>query len=182
MTKALTVAATLLLFTVSCSDAKKDDTMETISDTSAAATVPAKPHEYAVNAIFSSAFEIGDYSQADKVLELWKQYDENNLDKGLDYFADSVTLFMHDGWKYFGKRDSLMKMMKQKRGEYSSMNTVLVGIIPLRATDLNENWVSIFGTEYTTMKNKKDSADIQEYWRFNKDGKIDMMHSYKRKK
>jgi hypothetical protein len=181
MTKAITVA-TLLLFTVSCSDAKKEDAMEPAADTTSVAPAPAKPHQYAVNAIFSSAFEIGDYSQADKVLELWKQYDENTLDKGLDYFADSVQLWMHDGWKYRGTRDSLMKLMKKKRGEYSSVNSVLVGIIPLRATDLDENWVSIIGTEYTTMKNKKDSADIQEYWRFNKDGKIDMMHSFKRKK
>jgi hypothetical protein len=89
---------------------------------------------------------------------------------------------MADGWKFAGSRDSLMKLMKQKRGEYSEVNSVIVGIIPLRATDLKENWVSILGTEYTTMKNKKDSADIQEYWRFNKDGKIDMMHSYKRKR
>ena len=181
MTKALTVAATLLLFTVSCSDAKKEDNMETISDTSAA-KVPSAPHEYAVNATFSSDFEIGDPTQADKVVELWKQFDENTLDKGLDYFADSVTVAMHDGWKYYGTRDSLMKLMKQKRGEYSEVNSVIVGIIPLKATDLKENWVSILGTEYTTMKNKKDSADLQEYWRFNKEGKIDMMHSYKRKK
>jgi hypothetical protein len=47
---------------------------------------------------------------------------------------------------------------------------------------MNENWVSIYGTEYTTIKNKVDSADLQENWRFNKDGKINMMHQYKRKK
>jgi hypothetical protein len=181
MTKAITVAA-LLLFTVSCNDAKKEDAMEPAADSSAVATAPAGPHEYAVNATFSSDFEIGDYTQADKVVDLWKQYDENTLDKGLDYFADTVTLAMHDGWKYRGTRDSLMKLMKKKRGDYSSINSVIIGIIPLRAKDLKENWVSIFGTEYTTMKNKKDSADIQEYWRFNKDGKIDMMHSFKRKK
>jgi hypothetical protein len=84
MTKALTVAA-LLLFSVSCSDAKKDDTMETISDSSAV-TTPAH-HEYAVNATFSSDFEIGDPNQADKVVALWKQYDENTLDKGLGLFC-----------------------------------------------------------------------------------------------
>ena len=181
MTKALTVAA-LLLITISCNDDKKDAVTESAADSSAVVNAPAKPHEYAVNATFSSDFEIGDPNQADKIVELWKQYDENTLDKGLDYFADTVTLAMHDGWKYFGTRDSLMKLMKKKRGEYSAVNSVIVGIIPLKATDLKENWVSILGTEYTTMKNKKDSADIQEYWRFNKDGKIDLMHSYKRKK
>jgi hypothetical protein len=181
MTKALTAAA-LLLFTVSCNDANKEAATEPAADSSAVATTPARPHEYAVNATFSSDFEIGDPSQADKVVDLWKQYDENTLDKGLDYFADTVTLAMHDGWKYHGTRDSLMKLMKQKRGEYSQINSVIIGIIPLRATDIKENWVSIFGTEYTTRKNKMDSADIQEYWRFNKDGKIDMMHSFKRKK
>jgi hypothetical protein len=123
----------------------------------APAATPAPPHQYAVNATYSSAFEMGDVSQADKVVELWKQYDGNTLDKGLDYFADTVTLWMYDGWKYHGTRDSLMNLMKKKRVEYSSVNSVVVAIIPLKATDLKENWVLMYGTEYTTIK--KRTAD-----------------------
>jgi hypothetical protein len=185
MTKALTVAA-LLLFSASCNDAKKEAATEPAADSSAMAPVvadaPAPPHQYAVKATYSSAFALGDASQADKVVELWKQYDENTLDKGLNYFADTVELWMADGWKYHGTRDSLMKIMKKVRGGYSAMKGEIAAIVPLKATDLDANWVCVWGTEYSTVKNKKDSADVQENWRINKDGKIDMMQAYRRKK
>jgi hypothetical protein len=181
MTKALTVAA-LLLFSVSCNDTKTEAAAEPAADTTAEASAPAPPHQYAVKANYSSSFELGDPNQADKVIELWKQFDENALEKGLDLFADTVTVWMADGWKYHGTRDSLMKIMKKVRGDYGAVKSVLVAVVPLKATDLDENWVSIYGTEYTTVKNKKDSADIQENWRFDKNGKINMMHSYRRKK
>ena len=181
MTKALTVAA-LLLFTASCNDAKKEAAMESTTDTTATAAAPAPAHQYAEKATYSSAFEIGDPSQADKVIDLWKQFDENTLDKGLDLFADTVTVWDANGWRYHGTRDSMMNMVKKMRAGMSSSKSVLVAVVPLKSTDMNENWVSIYGTEYTTVKNKKDSADIQENWRFDKNGKINMMHSYRRKK
>ena len=182
MIKTLPIAA-LLLFTIACNDNKTEPATEATAETPATETpAPAPPHEYAVKATYSSSFEIGDPKNGDAIIELWKQFDEYTLDMGMDKFADSVTIWMNDGWKYYGTRDSLMKMMKKLRGEYSAVKSVVVAIVPLKSTDMNQSWVSIYGTEYTTMKNKKDSLDIQENWRFNKDGKIDFMHSYRRKK
>jgi hypothetical protein len=181
MTKALTVAA-LLLFSVSCNDAKKEAAIEPAADTTAAAPAPAPPHQYAVKATYSSSFELGDPAQADKVIELWKQYDENTLDKGSEYFADTVTVWDATGWRYHGTKDSLLTMVKKMRSALSASKSVVAAVIPLKSTDMNENWVSIYGTEYTTTKNKKDSSDLQENWRFDKNGKIDMLHSYRRKK
>lgn len=181
MTKKLPVAA-LLLFFLACNSSSTETPAE--SDTTAAtvaATPAAAPHEYAVKATYSSAFEMGDPKYADIVIELWKQYDDNTLDKGLDYFADTVTMWMADGWRFRGTRDSLMKMTKESRKGFSSMKGVVAAIIPLKITDRNENWVSIYGTEYFTVKNKKDSSELQENWRFDKNGKVDMMHSYRRK-
>jgi len=183
MTRSLTIAA-LLLFTVACNSNKTEPAAEptTVSPTTEPpVSSPAPPHEYAVKATYSSAFEIGDHKLGDIIVELWKQYDENTLDKGLDYFADTVTMWMADGWRFHGTRDSLMKLTKKSRADYSSMKAVVVAIVPLKSTDKNENWVSIYGTEYSTMKNKKDSSDIQENWMFDKNGKVAMMHSYRRK-
>ncbi len=182
MTKTLTMAA-MLLFTISCNSDKTETAAENTTVADAAETpAPVPAHAYAVKATYSSSFEIGDPKNGDAIIELWKQFDENTLDMGMDKFADTVTLWMNDGWKYYGTRDSLMKIMKKLRGEYSDVKSVVVALVPLKSTDMNQSWVSIYGTEYTTMKNKKDSLDIQENWRFNKDGKIDFMHSYRRKK
>ena len=181
MTKALTVAA-LLLFSVSCNNSKTEAAAEPAADTTAAAAAPAPPHQYAVKATYSSSFEIGDPSLADKVVELWKQYDDNTLDKGLELFADTVTVWDANGWRYHGTKDSLLTMVKKMRNAMSSSKSELVAVVPLKSTDKDENWVVMYGTEYTTTKNKKDSADIQENWRFNKDGNVDMLHSYRRKK
>ena len=182
MTKTLPIAA-LLLFTLACNSdstvATTDTTAATPAVTEVAATVA---HTFAVKPTYSGAFEIGDYKQADIVVELWKQYDDNTLDKGKDYFADTVTMWMADGWQYHGTRDSLLKLTKKSRSEYGTVKSVLVAIIPLKSTDMNSNWVSIYGNEYlTNKKNKVDSSALQEAWRFNKDGKIDVMHQYRRK-
>ena len=181
MTKTLTMAA-ILLFTISCNSDKTETAAETTSVADAAEPpAPAPAHEYAVKATYSSSFEIGDPKHADIVIDLWKQYDENTLDKGLDYFADTVDMWMADGWRFHGTRDSAMKLTKQARAGFSEMKGVIAAITPLKSTDKNENWVIVYGTEYYTVKNKKDSSDIQENWRFDKNGKITLMHSYRRK-
>ncbi len=181
MTKTLLITA-LLLSAIACNESKTETATEPATVAAGTEATPAAaPHEYAVKSSYSSAFEIGDYSQADKVVELWKQYDDNTLEKGLDMFADTVTMMMADGWRYHGTKDSLMKLTKVERAKYSTVKSKIVAITPLKATDLNESWVIIYGTEYMTSKNKTDSSDLQENWRFNKDGKIDMMHSYRRK-
>ena len=180
MTKTLTVAA-LLLFTMSCNNAAKDPSSD-VGPVATAEPAATAPHEYAAKASYSSSFELGDPKQADIVIDLWQQFDANKLEDGLKYFADTVDLWTNDGWRYRGPKDSLMDIMKKLRGTYSTVKSDLVAIIPLKSIDKDENWVAIYGTEFKTIKNKVDSTDIQENWRFNKDGKINMMHAYQRKK
>jgi hypothetical protein len=73
----------------------------TADSTTVAAAEPsaAAPHQYATKASYSSSFEIGDPKQGDIVIELWKQFDANTLDQGLNYFADTVDLWTNDGWR-----------------------------------------------------------------------------------
>ena len=54
-------------------------------------------------------------------------------------------------------------------------------IFPVKSTDKNEDWVCIWGTEVNTdKKGKTDSVHLQETWRFNKDGKIDLLYQHSR--
>ena len=182
MTRSLPIAA-LLLFTVACNSNKTEPAAEPTTVAPATETPAPAPqkHEYATKPWYSSDFEIGDFKQGDIVVELWKQFDDNTIEKGLDYFADTVSMSGADGFRFTGTRDSLMKMVKKMRGGFSAYRTTIAAIAPLKSVDKNENWVCIWGTEYTTFKNKVDSSDIQENWRFDKNGKVAFMHSYSRK-
>jgi hypothetical protein len=181
MTRSLLLAA-LLLFTASCNSNKTEPAEATTvaADTTASAPAPMK-HEYATKAWYSSEFAIGDVNQGDIVVDLWKQFDDNTLDNALKYFADSVNMSFSDGTNFKGTKEGAVKMAKGLRGNFSSFKTTIAAIVPLKSTDKNENWVSIWGTEYTTMKGKADSTDIQENWMFDKNGKVAYMHNYSRK-
>ena len=180
MTKTL-VPIALLLFTISCNDqGKGSGTAEDTMDSEKSAT--SAPYEYTARPFYYSKFEPGDPKQANIVIELWKMFDANSLESGLHYYADTVELWTNDGWKFRGPKDSLMDIMIKLRGVYTAVRTDVAAVIPIRSIERDENWVSIYGTEYLTIKNRVDSADVQENWRFNKEGKVDMMHAYKRKK
>ena len=53
-------------------------------------------------------------------------------------------------------------------------------VTALRSTDKNENWALVWGMETSTdMKGKVDSTNLMETWRFNKDGKVDLLYQYR---
>jgi len=56
---------------------------------------------------------------------------------------------------------------------FTTIKSTVTAILPVKSTDKNEHWVSIWGSEISTdKKGKIDSVSLQESWRFNKDGKI----------
>ena len=49
-----------------------------------------------------------------------------------------------------------------------------------KSVDKNEHWALIWGKEVDTdKKGKVDSSYLQETWRFNNDGKDDLMFQYR---
>jgi hypothetical protein len=62
---------------------------------------------------------------------------------------------------------------------YAKVQSSVAVFIPLKATDKNENWVTIWGKEVNTdKKGKMDSTELQETWRLNSNGKIDLLYQY----
>ena len=99
--------------------------------------------------------------------------------KGL--FADSVTFLTGDGSVISGPLDSAFGAMKSYREMFTTIKSTVTAILPVKSTDKNENWVSIWGNEINTdKKGKTDSVALQESWRFNKDGKIDLFIQHMR--
>jgi hypothetical protein len=164
---------------VACNNDPKVESMSGSSDSSSKKeNMPAVTYPYEIG--YSSQFEINDPEQAKKILDVWKDYDNGDVTVHKDYFADSVELHFADGSMSHSVRDSVLAAANTWRSGYSFVKSRVEAVIPLKSIDKKENWVTVWGTEVHTMKGKTDSVDLQETWRFNKDGKIDFLLQYKR--
>jgi len=129
-------------------------------------------------AMYSSNFRIGNAAYSSMVLNLWKDYDENNFDRHADWFADTMQMISPNGTITRGKVDN-MAAIKKYRGGFTSATSTLDAWIPLKSVDKNEDWVALWGTEVDTYPDgHTEAVDIHEIWRINKDGKIDMIKQY----
>ena len=131
-------------------------------------------------ASYSSSFEMGDSRHAETILALWGEWDNGNLEPSKNHFADTLQLYTSDGSLMQGPRDSVVAGAQSFRNSFTSVKSTLGAIFPVKS-DKNEDWVCIWGTEVTTDKNGKiDSVHLQETWRFNKQGKVDLLLQYAR--
>ncbi len=127
---------------------------------------------------YSSQFAMGDQAHAKKVLEIWKDYDENNLTRHADYFADSLTIELPNGMSLKGK-DVAMKAMIEYRTSQGKVESVVVAWIATKSVDKNEDWVCIWGVETATDASGKVTKNrLHEIWQLNKDGKVIYMAQY----
>jgi hypothetical protein len=126
-----------------------------------------------------SKFQIGDANQAKMLLEIWKDWDNGNLQNHKEYFADSIAMFLADGPPMMGKRDSVLAMGQNYRNMFTTVQSSVDAIVPLHNVDSSQNYVAVWGLERHTDKNgKMDSVYLQEVWRLNKDNKFDLMYQY----
>jgi hypothetical protein len=140
-----------------------------------------KTETYVYKADYSSDFEIGDSKYSHLLLDVWKAWDDGDLSKSKDHFADSVTMLFANGYTFKATRDSFLIMGQKIRDNYTRMQSTTEAFIPLKSKDKDQNWVAIWGKEISTSKEgKTDSVYLHETWRFNKDGKIDMTRQYHR--
>jgi hypothetical protein len=160
----------------SSNDSAKVEAMSTGKDTTASAQTINSP--YAVG--YSSKFEMGDAKYAETLLNIWKTWDNGNLAAGKDMFADTVEVHFADSPMMRLSRDSVIASAQAYRNTITSSVSSVDAVTALRSTDKNENWALIWGKEIDTdKKGKVDSVYLQETWRFNKDGKADLMFQYR---
>jgi len=134
---------------------------------------PAKPYK----ATYSSDFKMGKSALATRILEVWKDWDDNQLDRH-DYFADTVTMMFSDGMVMKGKKENL-EAAKKYRGSFTKVVSTVHAWMPLTSNDRKEDAVCIWGQEVNTLPDgKEETRDIHEVWWFNKDGKISSMRQW----
>jgi hypothetical protein len=126
---------------------------------------------------YSSNFTIGNKAYANMILNVWKDWDENMLDRH-DYYADSLEVFFADGTTLKGKQASI-EAAKKFRSSMTSVKSTIHAWVPLKSMDMNEDVVCIWGNEENTMPDGKiENKEIHEVWWFNKDGKIHEMRQW----
>ncbi len=133
--------------------------------------------DYPYKAGYSSNFAMGNPAHAKLVLDVWKDWDDNMLDRH-NFMADTIVWYLPDGSVTKGKEANLMAGKKLRSGLTSSVSTI-DAFMPLRSVDMKEDWVAVWGTETDTWPDGKvDKKQIHEIWRINKDGKVDWVRQY----
>ena len=147
------------------------------TSTTASATVSAA--DYPLPTQYSHTWEAGDPKNAAAMLGIGKDWMAGNFATFDKYFADSVSVYLANGDKILAKRDSAISVLKNIRKLYSEIKSEIHSIVPLRHRDTKEDWVCIWVKEITTSaKGKKDSVELQESWRFNSNGKAELVYQY----
>jgi len=171
------------VFTVSlfaCNDSGTKTASATTENTEIKANVPT--NTYGFTPAYSASFVMDSAKNTETVLALWKEWKDNDLASSRSHFADTVAFFLADGTSMSGPTDSLLKGMQNYRSSFKSMEVSVDAVFAIKSTDKDENWVTVWGVEMPTdMKGKKDTVSLQETWRFNKAGKVDLMFQATRK-
>ena len=127
---------------------------------------------------YSSQFKIGNPAHAEMVLQLWKDYDDNDFGKHAAWFADTMQMISTSGLVTKGKAAN-MEAIKKYRSSLTSASSTVDAWIPLRSIDKNEDWVAIWGTETDTYADgHTEKSEIHEIWQINKDGKVVFIKQY----
>jgi hypothetical protein len=164
------LAVSLML--LSCDGGDKPATTEPVADNSV-------KNNSGYTIMYSSAFQVDPPANAEKILGLYKDFDNNTLDNSMSLFADSLNIVFGDGTVINGLRDSVMGQVKSFRNNYSSVKNNVHAVFGARATDKNENWVFVWAREVHTDKTgKTDSVELQENWLLDKNGKIRTLFQY----
>ena len=168
---------TIAFLTACTSNADKSTTEAPKASDSTSEKQPNLTYPYTAD--YSSDFEIGDAKNAQTLLELYKNWDNNTLDNSKSSFAEIDTMYFSDGSMFAGSRDSLFAVANKMRGQMGSVVDSVHAWVPLRSKDKKEDWVLIWAREISTdSKGKKTARELHEVWRFGNDGKINLVYQY----
>ncbi|GAO43823.1 hypothetical protein [Flavihumibacter petaseus] len=170
-------------FLAACgSNPDKTKTEEAATTTDTTSTVKQETLTYPYTADYSSDFEIGDAKNAQTLLQVYKDWDDNKTDNFKNSFAEVDTMYFSDGTMFAGGRDSLVAMAGKARAQMGTVVDSVHAWVPLRSKNKNENWVAIWTREISTdAKGKKTAKELHEVWRFDNNGKINLVYQYEQR-
>jgi hypothetical protein len=126
-------------------------------------TVPSKP-------------EIGQM-----VLNVWKMFEDKQIDSLKKYYADTVIYENSDGYYFHGPVDSLLNFARADVKALDSLRFDISMWQSLHVNDRNEDWVYIWAAERRYEKGEKaDTSLIHEQWKV-ENGKVSYFNQYKKR-
>jgi hypothetical protein len=112
---------------------------------------------YPFKAKYSINWQPGDEKNALIVLNCLKKYVAGDVKGAVENFADTV-IFMGDQFYFSGKKDSLVKILEQTRGDMATVSKEFDSWMTTYYPDKKDTWVTLWYTEkWTDKKGKKDS-------------------------
>ena len=130
---------------------------------------------------YSSAFKMTNNKYSAVIMNIWREFGNNNFSNFPGYLADTVQLERLTG-EYKGSKDNFIGVLSANRAKYKTFDTKMDVIFSFRSTDKKSDWVSVYGYEYTEDNNgKKDTTALHELWKFNEKGKVSFISQYARK-
>jgi hypothetical protein len=176
MKKVLLMFAAAATF-AACNNAKTEATKAADSTAAKPKAAVKMPYE----SIYSNNFEPGNPAYAAMIEQgSWKDWEMNTMNNMKSWVADTIVAFTAEDVMINGV-DSLSARWKRGRAFYTSVMDSVHAVTALYNTDKKENWVMVWAKEINVnTKGIKDTVEIMETWRINKDGKADMLLQYDR--
>jgi hypothetical protein len=176
MKKILLVASIAALAACNNSDNAK---VESMNKDSSGTTKMDDNMNYPYTADYSHNFEIGSSKNAMTILQLYKDWDNNTLENSKNSFAEmNDSLIFANGQMLTGSRDTVFATASKIRATMGTVKDEVHAWVPMKSTDKNEDWVLVWTREIRTLNGKTDSTELQETWRFDKDGKVNLVYQY----
>lgn len=106
---------------------------------------------------YSINWQPGDEKNALIVLNCLKKYVDGDVKGAVENFADTCD-FLADQFAFHGKKDSLVKILSQMRGDMASVSKEFESWMTTYYPDKKDTWVTLWYVEkWTDKKGKKDS-------------------------
>jgi len=128
---------------------------------------------YPYKATYSSDLAVSshpEYSQ--KVLTVWKMYENKQIDAMKPFYTDTVTYDDANGNHYYGPSEGLLGIAKKEMEKLDSLRFDISMWETIHSNDKNEDWVNIWCKERTyPINGNPDTSLMYEKWML-KDGRI----------
>ena len=105
--------------------------------------------------MYSADWKIGNPKDVVTVLNVYKAIEENRIDDLSNYLADSVRSINYNAVERNMSKADAIKMVKEFRTGFVSVNESFIAYMPLHSVDKNEDWVATWMKEVTTDKKGK---------------------------
>lgn len=127
---------------------------------------------------YSGSFELGNSDNIAVVENFLDAIESNDTDAFTELLSDSVTVYFADGNVEDGVKDSLISMITDYLSNVD-LEINHTGVLSLRSTDQNQEWVLVWIDETATSAEGEEAVILHEAYMM-QEGKIRVMRQWQR--